>query len=55
MELVKLMEVVPPESEVVLGNEMEPWSERCRLALEKVIQFVTSHILHFTHLQAIKN
>jgi hypothetical protein len=54
LELVKLMEVIPPESEVVLGNETKPWRERGRLALEKIVQFVTSHILHFGHLKTIK-
>jgi hypothetical protein len=48
------MEVIPPESEVVLGNETKPWCEWCRLILEKIVQFVTSHILHFSHLKAIK-
>jgi hypothetical protein len=52
LELVKLMEVIPPESEVVLGNETKPWREWCRLALEKIVQIVTSHVLHFSHLKA---
>jgi hypothetical protein len=54
LELVKLMEVIPPESEVVLGNEAKPRCEWCRLALQKIVQIVTSHILHFGHLKAIK-
>jgi hypothetical protein len=54
LDCVKLMEIIPPESEVVLGNEAKPWCEWCRLTLQKIVQIVTRHILHFGHLKVIK-
>jgi hypothetical protein len=48
------MEVVPPEPEMALGNETKPWCHWCMLVLQKVVQFVTRHILHFTDLQGIR-
>jgi hypothetical protein len=48
------MEVVPPEREMVLGNETKPWGHWRMLVLEEVVQFVTRYILHFTDLQGIR-
>jgi hypothetical protein len=48
------MEVVPPEWEMVLGNETKPWCHWRVLILDEVVQFVMRYILHFTDLQGIR-
>jgi hypothetical protein len=51
---MNLMKVVPPEPEMVLGNETKPWCHWCMLVLEDVVQFVTRYILHFADLKGIR-
>jgi hypothetical protein len=48
------MEVVPPEPEMVLGNETKPRCHWCMLVLEDVVQFVTRYVMHFTDLKGIR-